>query len=55
MDVRDEVCGMTIDRKDAAGSTLFQDKRYYFCSVRCKGKFLEHPDWYVPIKEASAE
>lgn len=50
MQVHDEVCGMTIDRQAAVGSTLFQGKRYHFCSERCRRLFNEHPDWYVEVR-----
>lgn len=49
MKVHDEVCGMTIEAETAATSVEFQDKRYHFCTVRCRQKFEEHPEWYVPI------
>ena len=53
MKVHDEVCGMTIDTEEAAASCEFQGKRYYFCAVRCKEKFLEHPGWYVAIDDSN--
>jgi YHS domain-containing protein len=48
MQVRDEVCGMTIESSDAAASVTFEGRMYYFCAERCRRKFEEHPDWYVP-------
>lgn len=47
MQVRDEVCGMTIDSAEAAGTFTLKGEKYYFCSERCRRKFEEHPDWYV--------
>jgi Cu+-exporting ATPase len=39
MKVKDPVCGMTIDQKDAAATSTYQGKAYYFCSSSCKEKF----------------
>ncbi|NIW37897.1 MAG: YHS domain-containing protein [Gemmatimonadetes bacterium] len=50
MQVRDEVCGMRLQRAEAVTSVKFQGETYRFCSVRCRRKFEEHPDWYVPLK-----
>lgn len=50
MTVRDEVCGMTIDRTEATSSIEFQGKVYHFCSERCRQRFEEHPDWYVAVR-----
>lgn len=47
MQVRDEVCGMTIDSAEVAGTSRLEGRTYYFCSERCSRKFEEHPDWYV--------
>lgn len=49
MQVHDEVCGMTIDAEDAATEVEFRGRVYFFCSDRCRRKFEEHPDWYVPV------
>ncbi len=54
MNVHDEVCGMSIERDGAAANLLFQGKRYFFCSDRCRRKFEEHPGWYVPLKAIDA-
>lgn len=51
----DEACGMTIEQDDAAASVLFQGTRYYFCSIRCRDKFREHPDWYVVVQPEDQE
>lgn len=47
--VRDEVCGMRFPAGQAAATTEFQGKTYWFCSQRCRERFLEHPAWYVPV------
>jgi uncharacterized protein len=38
--VKDEVCDVYLP-KDEAIKTVFQGKEYYFCSEKCKHKFLE--------------
>ena len=48
MMVRDEVCGMEFAPDEAATTLVFQGTRYYFCAERCRERFREHPDWYVP-------
>jgi Cu+-exporting ATPase len=48
MEVRDEVCGMTIDAEGAAGNAEFEGKTYHFCSDRCRDLFQEDPDRYLP-------
>lgn len=44
----DPVCGMSID-PDAArgGSYEYQGRRYFFCSPRCREKFLASPPEYL--------
>ncbi len=43
----DPVCGMTVTRADAAGSTAYQGKTYYFCSKVCKDSFTKDPQKYL--------
>ena len=45
--VKDVVCGMDIDPKDAAGKVEYQGKTYYFCSDECKQKFEKAPTQYI--------
>ena len=47
MQVKDPVCGMTIDQKDAVGTSTYQGKTYYFCSEDCKATFDESPEDYA--------
>ena len=47
MSVKDPVCGMTIDEKDAAGTSVYEGKTYYFCSPNCKEKFDKDPAAYA--------
>ena len=45
--VKDVVCGMEIDPKQAAGQSEYQGKTYYFCVLGCKRKFDGNPQQYV--------
>ena len=44
--VRDPVCGMRVDAWTAEVSTEFDDKRYVFCSERCRDRFLSDLERY---------
>ncbi|HEV2041704.1 MAG TPA: YHS domain-containing protein, partial [Casimicrobiaceae bacterium] len=39
----DPVCGMQVDERTAAGSSVFEGRNYYFCSAGCKKKFDANP------------
>ena len=41
--VTDVICGMTIDPKFAAGTSVFEGKTFYFCSNNCKRTFDKDP------------
>jgi len=43
----DLVCGMDVKEKEAADSSTYKGKKYYFCSNICKQKFDENPDKYT--------
>jgi len=43
----DPVCGMTVDSKDAAGSSEYNGKKYHFCSPHCLKKFETNPKRYL--------
>jgi len=45
--VRDPVCGMTVDPTKAAGKSEYQGKTYYFCSKGCLAKFEADPEKYL--------
>ncbi|MBZ0291509.1 MAG: YHS domain-containing protein [Anaerolineae bacterium] len=47
MNVKDPVCGMEIDPKEAAGKSEYQGHTYYFCSSDCKKAFDKEPEKYV--------
>jgi len=43
----DPVCGMEVDQKNAAGSSVYRGKTYYFCNTRCKERFDEEPETFL--------
>ncbi len=43
----DPVCGMQVDERTAAGSSVFEGSTSYFCSAGCKKKFDANPSAYV--------
>jgi YHS domain-containing protein len=47
MQVKDPVCGMTIESDKAAGQAKHQGKTYYFCSTQCQQKFESAPQRYL--------
>jgi len=44
---KDPVCGMMVDPKRAAGSSVYGGKTYYFCSASCKATFDRSPARYA--------
>lgn len=47
-EVKDPVCGMTVDPQTAkGGSSTYQGQVYYFCNPKCKVKFDADPEKYV--------
>jgi P-type Cu+ transporter len=53
-EVRDPVCGMTVDPEHAAGSFSYQGATYYFCSKSCAAKFQADPEKYLNPQSAPA-
>ena len=51
MKVKDLVCGMTIEDKDAVATSTYQGKTYYFCSTSCKENFEKDPGSYAEEKK----
>jgi Cu+-exporting ATPase len=49
--VKDLVCGMEINKDEAAASSLYKGEKYYFCSPVCKTKFDENPEKYLKPRE----
>jgi copper/silver-translocating P-type ATPase len=45
--VRDPVCGMMVDPRKAAGSSIYQGTTYHFCSKGCAAKFQADPEKYL--------
>lgn len=47
---KDPVCGMMVDEKKAAATSLYKGTTYYFCAVGCKKEFDENPEKYIRQK-----
>jgi Cu+-exporting ATPase len=45
--VKDPVCGMTVDKDQAAATTEYQGQTYYFCAPGCKTAFEQAPEKYA--------
>ncbi len=43
----DPVCGMQVDKQEAAGTSNYNGKEVYFCSLECKQKFDKNPQQYA--------
>lgn len=54
MKVTDPVCGMRIEEKDAAATTVHQGETYFFCSPSCKADFDQNPQAFLKGKGAPA-
>jgi YHS domain-containing protein len=52
--VKDPVCGMDVDPKNAAGKSEYQGQTYYFCSLGCKKDFDKEPQKYVKAKDSGS-
>ncbi len=50
---KDLVCGMEVNEEEAAASSLYKGKKYYFCAEVCKRKFDENPEKYIKAEESS--
>ena len=46
-DVKDPVCGMTVDPAKTAHHHVHGETEYHFCSAGCRTKFVAHPDRYL--------
>jgi P-type Cu+ transporter len=53
MKVTDPVCSMSIQEKDAAATTVYQGRTYFFCSLSCKAQFEKKPDAFLRGKETA--
>ena len=47
MKVTDPVCKMTIEEKDAVGTSEYKGAAYYFCAKPCKEKFDKGPEAFI--------
>jgi YHS domain-containing protein len=45
--VKDPVCGMMVDEKNAKLKSVFGGKTYYFCAESCKKQFEKNPSKFV--------
>lgn len=45
--VTDPVCGMQIDERNAAGTSVYHGQTYYFCSRGRKAEFDKNPAKYA--------
>jgi P-type Cu+ transporter len=52
MIVIDPVCGMSIEEKDAATTTVYEGRTYFFCSPSCKTKFDQNPQTFLSAQAA---
>jgi Cu+-exporting ATPase len=55
MQVKDPVCGMTIDSKDAVAQAKYEGKTYYFCSEQCRKTFEGAPQRYADASGKEGE
>ena len=54
--VKDPVCGMEIDPKDAAATSDYEGATHYFCAIACKERFDAEPAKFLgAAEEAAAE
>jgi P-type Cu+ transporter len=44
---KDPVCGMDVEANNAAGSRIYNEQAYYFCSHHCLAKFKEDPEKFL--------
>lgn len=45
--VKDVVCGMTVDTETAQHKSEYKGQTYYFCSASCKREFDQDPESYL--------
>ncbi|ACG77885.1 copper-translocating P-type ATPase [Phenylobacterium zucineum HLK1] len=46
-EVRDPVCGMTVDPETTSHTATFEGRQYFFCSEGCRSKFEQAPSRYT--------
>ena len=45
--LKDPVCGMNVSPSTAKGNSVYEGHTYYFCSLKCKGKFDQNPSQFL--------
>ncbi len=45
----DPVCGMEVNKFEAAGRTIFEGAPFFFCSPGCKERFEREPQRFVTV------
>jgi Cu+-exporting ATPase len=53
--VRDPVCGMGVDPHTTKHTAFHAGRPYYFCSARCRERFIADPETYLAPAEARAQ
>ena len=53
--VKDPVCGMDVDPATAEHRADYKGQTYYFCSGRCRERFVAEPERFLKPTERSAE
>lgn len=43
---KDPVCNMMVEEKNAAATSVYKGKTYYFCAKVCKEEFDKNPEKY---------
>ena len=44
---KDPVCGMQVDEKKAAATSVYKGTTYYFCAPGCKTTFDKNPEKFA--------
>ncbi|HEX7723098.1 MAG TPA: heavy metal translocating P-type ATPase [Pyrinomonadaceae bacterium] len=52
--IKDPVCGMTVDPRQAAGSFDYQGRTFFFCSLGCRERFKADPERFLNEPAESA-
>lgn len=47
---KDPVCGMEVDERKAAATSMHRGVTYYFCAVACKNTFEKNQEKYLAKK-----
>src|SRR5262245_807467 len=53
--VKDRVCGMSVDPHTAKYTAVHAGRTHFFCSARCRDKFIASPTQYLSPEQARAE